>query len=180
MSQARLNQQVFSDVGWLHWLLTIPLLIVNVAGHRWGMVAAMGLCAVAVGYFWYRLRQIKPYPVQVRVAYLVWSAVGLLPGMPWMLWIQLGGTTAMVTVGYCPLIRLLSLLPPNRSKPLTANLVWRAFVKTPCAGGLVTWATRSTRPDGGCCSVPSDTVPLACSLPHRRSTSQEIPHAQTH
>ena len=101
MPKPHLNQQVATDVSWWHWLLTIPLLLVNLAGYRWGMAIAMGLCAVAGGYFWHLLRRIKPYPVQVRIAYIVWSAVGLLPGMQWMLWIQLCGTTAMVTVGYC-------------------------------------------------------------------------------
>jgi len=178
MYKAHLNQQVLTDISWWHWLLTIPLLGINLAGYRWGMAGAMGLCSLAGGYFWYRLRDIKPYPVQVRIAYVTWSAVGLLPGMQWMLWIQLCGTTAMVTVGYCPLIRLLSLLPLNRTEPLTTSLVWRAFVQEPCAGGLVEWTTDDSSHEGNCCSLPTNQISLACSLPVcSQSTSQEFHRA---
>ena len=181
MPKAHLNRKVVTDVSWCHWLLTIPLLAINLAGYRWGIAGAMGLSAVVGGYFWYRLREIKPYPVQVRIAYVIWSTVGLLPGMQWMLWIQLCGTTAMVTVGYCPLIRMLSLLPHNRTEPLTASLVWRAFVTEPCIGGLVEWTTDASSPEGSCCSLPIDQGSLACSLPAKSQTnSQEFNYAQTH
>lgn len=181
MSKAHLNYHIVTDVSWWHWLLTVPLLAYNLAGHRWAMAAAMGLCALVGGYFWFKLRQIKPYPVQVRIAYLVWSAIGLLPGMQWMLWVQLCGTTAMVAIGYCPLIRLLSLLPPNRKEPLTASLVWRAFVKEPCAGGLVNWSTGAAGTVVSCCSLPNNSVSLACSLPRKlHPISEDIHHASTH
>lgn len=180
MSKCKLDKRVWKDPSWWHWAVTIPLLTVNLAGYRWGMVVAMGLCVVAGGYFWYRLRQIQPFPVQVRIAYLAWSAIGLLPGMQWMLWIQLCGTSAMVAVGYCPLIRLLTLLPPNRSEPLSASLVWRAFAKEPCAGGLVKWNDDASVPEGRCCSPPTKTASLACSLRELPGTSLEIQHAQTH
>jgi len=180
MSKPHLDHNVFTDVSWWHWVLTVPLLVVHLAGHRWAMPAAMGLCALAGCYFWYRLRQIKPYPVQVRIAYLGWSAIGMLPGMQWMHWIQLCGTTAMVTVGYCPLIRLLSVLPPNHTEPLTVSSVWRAFIKERCAGGLVKWPVRSSVPATNCCSLITDRVSISCSLPRTRPTTMEYHHARTH
>jgi hypothetical protein len=180
MSKWTIDKHVWRDSSWWHWALTIPLLVVYLAGHRWGIIAAMGLCAVTGCYFWYRLRQVKPYPVQVRIAYPVWSALGLLPGMQWMLWIQLCGTTAMVTVGYCPLIRLLSILPPNRTEPLTASLMWRAFVKQPCAGGLVKWTTPTVSSAATCCMLPTDSGSLTCAVPYRQTAAREYQHAQTH
>jgi hypothetical protein len=43
----------------------------------------------------------------------------------------------MVLVGYCPLARALSLLPWNRSQPLSAALVRRTFVSAPVRGSIV-------------------------------------------
>lgn len=180
MSKWTIDKQVWRDSSWWHWTLTIPLLVVNLAGHRWGVIAATGLCAVAGCYYWHRLRQLKPYPVQVRIAYPVWSALGLLPGMRWMLWIQLCGTTAMVAVGYCPLIRFLSILPPNRTEPLTAALVWRAFVKQPCAGGLIKRTAATVSFAATWCSLPTDSGTLTCAVPHRNTSTRQYQPAQTH
>ncbi len=180
MSKWIIDKHVWKDPSWWHWALTIPLMVVNLAGYRWGIFAAMGLCAVVGCYFWYRLRQVKPYPVQVRIAYPVWSALGLLPGMQWMLWIQLCGTTAMVTVGYCPLIRVLSLLPINGTEPLTASLVWQAFVKQPCARGVVKRTTPAVSSAATWCSMPTDTGSFTCMVPYRKTSAREYQHAQTH
>jgi hypothetical protein len=114
-----------------------------------------------VTYFLYCIRKFKPYPVQVRIAYLGLLVVGVFPGMQWVHWIQLFGTTAMVTVGYCPLIRRLSLAPLNRHEPLTVSLVWHAFVCEPCAGGLIQWSVNSKNPTVACCSVQLCSRPKA-------------------
>jgi hypothetical protein len=139
MSRPILDRQVVRDASWWHWTLTIPLLAAQLLGYTWAVAAAMGLCAGAGGYFWYRLRKVQPFPVQVRIAYAGLLAVGIAPWMQWVHWVQLFGTISMVTVGYCPLIRLLMLVRPNRTEPLTAQLTWRVFVKEPRAGGLLNW-----------------------------------------
>jgi hypothetical protein len=163
MSRPILDRQVFFDLSWWHWALTIPLLAARLAGYPGALLCAAGLCAAAGGYFWRRLRQVRPYPVQVRIAYLGLLAVGSLPWMQWLHWVQLFGTTAMVTVGYCPLIRLLSLAPPNRTEPLTAPLVWRVFVTAPGVGGLVKWPVAA--PSRMACGALSEETLPACSLP---------------
>jgi len=172
-----IDRDVFTDLSWWHWAVTIPLLASQLAGYHWAIAVASGLCAAMGIYFLYRLRQIRPYPVQVRIAYLGMLVIGTLPWMQWIHWLQLCGTTAMVTVGYCPLIRMLSLIPPNRNEPLTASLIWFIFARQPCTGGLVNW-----RADSPCasssCSLPTDRVTLACSLPRRESTAKEYCHAQ--
>lgn len=155
MLNARIDRSVLKDPSWWHWALTVPLLALHLAGYWWALPAVIGLCVVAGGYFYWRLRQIGPYPVQVRVAYLALLLLGTLPGMNWIYWVPLAGTTAMVLVGYCPLIRALSLATWNRRETFSWPLVWRAFVREPCAGGLVAWPTTSSLPAVVCCSVRS-------------------------
>jgi hypothetical protein len=100
--------------------------------------------------------------------------------LQWIHWIQLVGTTAMVTLGYCPLIRLLSLAPFNRTEPLTISFVWRVFVEEPCCGGLVQPNGRSPVPSTGSCSVPTHTSSMACSLENHESNLRENLHASAH
>jgi hypothetical protein len=101
----------------------------------WAIEAALLLCAAMALYYLLRLRRLRPFPVQVRLAYLGWLLVGLLPAMHWMHYVALVGTTAMVTVGYCPLARVLSLLWFNRTEPLRLPLLQRVLLSPP-GGGL--------------------------------------------
>ncbi len=154
MSRMHFDRGVLADPSWWHWGVTIPLLASSLVGNRWAFWSAALLCTLVGAYYWLRLRQIRPYPVQVRVAYLLWLSAGAIPGMQWMHWIQLLGTTAMATVDYCPLIRLLSLLPFNRAEPFTVSLAWRAFLIEPSAGGLIALHDQAEASPAPCCSLP--------------------------
>jgi hypothetical protein len=165
MLRSHLNRRAVTDLSWWQWALTVPVLVAQLAGYARALPIAMVLCAAAGVYFWFRLRQVRPYPVQVRIAYLGLLAVGALPAMQWIHWVQLCGTTAMVTVGYCPLIRLLSLLPWNRTERFSFTLAWRVFFRQPCAGGMVCWPTASTSLSAAACALPSTSRPPSCSLP---------------
>ena len=59
---------------------------------------------------------------------------GLWPPLSFLHWIQLIGTTARVTTGYCLLARLLSLLPWNRSEKLSGRLIVRRLFQQDRAG----------------------------------------------
>ena len=96
--------------------------------------AALLLCVAMAIYYFLRVRRLRPFPVQVRVAYFAWLLMGLLPAMAWMHYVALAGTTAMVTVGYCPLARTLSLLWFNRVEPFTLTLVRRVLLSPPDGG----------------------------------------------
>lgn len=137
MFRSVIDWSVFRDVSWWHWAATIPLLAAHVAGYPGARLAAIGLCALVGGYFLLRLGRLRPYPVQVRAAYLGLLLCGMLPGMNWVYWVPLVGTTAMVVVGYCPLLRMLSIAPWNCAEPLSYSLLWRTFALEPRAGGLV-------------------------------------------
>ena len=133
MTASRLN-----DIKWWYWLLTAVLLAAYlVVGLRAAIFAAIALTAVQLVHFAARERELAAFPVQVRAAYLGLLTIGLYPPLVFVHWIQLLGTWAMVLVGYCPLARMMSLLPWNRRQPLSAALVRRTFLSPPVRGSIV-------------------------------------------
>ncbi|MBW0148037.1 hypothetical protein [Marinobacter arenosus] len=77
------------------------------------------------------------FPLQVRFVYLALLIIGLMPYCQWINWIQLLGTTALITVDYCPLARLLSLASWNRDKPLSLELIRTTFLTPPVSGSFL-------------------------------------------
>lgn len=136
MNKPKLNPQVLRDPSWWHWAATVPLLAAHFAGATWAVPTAIALCTAMIAYYFARVRHWKPPPVQIRVGYLVLLVAALLPAMGWINAVQLVGTTAMVSVGYCPLARMLSLLSWNRRERLSWSLVGAAIV-APLRGGIV-------------------------------------------
>ena len=178
MSKPQVDKTILTDVSWWHWTLTIPLLATHLLGYDGTIVAAMALCAAAGAYFFWQLRKLRPYPVKVRIGYFALLVIGCLPWMSWIHWVQLVGTTAMVVAGYCPLIRMLSLLPLNRTEPLSLSLLWRAFVTEPCRGGIVSWSNKSHQQAGFSCALPQPSAPLSCTLPNQTPSQKERSYAQ--
>lgn len=109
------------DLGWWYWLMTVGFLTAGLMG--W----SMALCAVQITHVIWLTRDAASFSVQVRVAYLGLLLAGLWPPLWWVHWVQLVGTSARVTVGYCFLARVLSLLSWNRRQPLSWDLLARTF-----------------------------------------------------
>lgn len=130
------NFRARTDPSWWHWALTVPLLAAHLAGVADAIYLAIALCAVMAAWYLLKFRQLRPYPVQVRLAYLALLLIGTVPYMGWIYWVQLIGTSAMVLVGYCPLIRMLALAPWNRSEPFSLRLVKHVIVASR-SGGLL-------------------------------------------
>jgi hypothetical protein len=101
------------------------------------ILAAIGLTAIQLLHFAARDSILFAFPVQVRAAYLGLLIIGLLPWTGVVHWIQLFGTWSMVLFGYCPLARILSLLPCNRRQPLSVDLLRRTFLSRPVRGSIV-------------------------------------------
>ncbi len=167
MIEKRLDWSVLKDPSWWHWALTVPLLAAFLAGTRWALPLAAALCGgAAVGYYAF-LRSWRPFPVQVRVAYLLMLFAGAVPYMAWLQGVQLVGTTAMITLGYCPLARMLMLAPWNRTQPFSNRAMWDALVRLPRSGGLVRGGdSTATTFVGEHCSLHS------CSCSTQPNTSQ--------
>ncbi len=77
----------------------------------------------------------KPFPVQVRIAYFVWVAVGTyVPYMVLLMYITLVGLATNLFLGYCPLARMMYLMPWNRDEKFSVELLGRVFLSPPVAG----------------------------------------------
>ena len=169
MSRIRIQRDVLTDPSWWHWATTIPMLILHLSGVPGAIEAAIAVCfSFTCGYF-IRLRRWKPFPIQIRLAFFGLLLVGLLPGMIWVHWVQVIGTTAMVTAGYCLLARLLRLAPFNRTEPLTRSLIGQVLLRDPCGGGLLS-SSQVPAPAGACCSMRSYAAIPMCTLPELSST----------
>ena len=130
-----------NDLAWWYWMLTVGLLGVGVTGWPWGVPLAMGLCAIQILHFRTRTGSLTSFPVQVRMTYMLLLALGLWPPFQWIHFVQVIGTSARVLVGYCLLVRALSLAPWNRVEPLSAALVRNTFLSmqpaiAPCGSVL--------------------------------------------
>ncbi len=123
-------------VAWWYWLVTVAFLAVAVAGNASGLYAAIMLSSVQVVHYLMRDRCIAAFPVQVRVAYLGLLLLSQAPGGQIILWMQLIGTTAMVTVNYCFLARVLSLMPWNRASRITKAAILSTLFSAPVAGSV--------------------------------------------
>ncbi|WP_322522275.1 hypothetical protein SR882_05200 [Guyparkeria halophila] len=124
------------DVGWWYWLVTAVLLGYGLLVDPVGLLLAVGLTLINLAHFAVRADRLTAFPVQVRFFYLLLLLVALPEPMRWLFWIPMIGTWAQVLVGYCTMARLVSLLPWNRSEPLTWRLVWRRFASMPVRGSV--------------------------------------------
>ncbi len=81
--------------------------------------------------FFVRERSFKAFPVQLRLAYTLLLIICFFPPLRWLFWLPAVGTFVLVIFGYCLMARMLSLLPWNRTGPITADLLRRTFLSRP-------------------------------------------------
>ena len=87
--------------------------------------------------------RVRPFPVQVRIGYFAWVAVGTyVPYMTVLMYITLVGLATNLFIGYCPLARMMYLLPWNRDEQFSLNLLRRVFFSAPMAGKFAPRPTR--------------------------------------
>lgn len=129
--------KLYKDISWWYWFATVPMLIIGIAGITAGFYLAMGLTAFQVFHYLAKEKSIAAFPVQVRISYLLLLVTAQLPYMFWIYWVQIAGTSAMVLVGYCPLARILSLMPWNRTESFSLKLLFRTFFSRPVEGNIL-------------------------------------------
>jgi len=89
--------------------------------------------------------KIKPFPVQVRIAYFAWVAAGTyIPNMLFLMYITLVGLAANIFLGYCPLARMMYLMPWNRDESFSISLMGRVFLSPPMHGQFKPSAQRES------------------------------------
>lgn len=123
---------------WNLWFITWLGLLAGLFSSQWyvAVVWFSVLHALLVLY----LEQFRciAFPVQVRGAYLIWVAIGTyVPHLGCLMWITTLGLAANLFWSYCPLARMLLLLPFNRHEPLSWDLVRRIFLSPPAKGRFV-------------------------------------------
>lgn len=123
---------------WWVWFATWLLLVLALfdrSFYLWVVILSALHAVLFLGLFSFRT---NPFPVQVRLAYLLWVIVGsYVPGMIVLMWITTLGLPANLFLNYCPLARLMLLMPWNRTEPLSPNLLRRVFLSRPSAGRFV-------------------------------------------
>ena len=125
------------DISWWYWLATTVLIASGLMGYGMAFYAAIILTLTQLTHFAAREKSITSFPIQVRLAYLGLLLLGQWTPFFFIYWVQLAGGTAMITFGYCPLARILSLLPCNRHHPLTFSLLRRTFCSAPIRGNVL-------------------------------------------
>ena len=125
------------DLMWWYWLATIPFLTVGILGEQGGLIIVVALTSFQTLHFFLREKSLSAFPVQVRIGYLSWFSIGLLPYMQWMLWIQLACTCLSVLIDYCAMARLMALTPWNRKQPLSWRLILKTIFSRPFKGSIL-------------------------------------------
>lgn len=137
---------------WLNqaqWAVTAPLLLAGALGVGWGVPLALALCALGTIGYGLSLGSIRPYRIQVRLGFMAVVLVSQVPGLGGLLWIPVLGTTTQVLFGYCPMVRMLDLMPWNRGGAPGLRDVLETIVRPPGDEGLLSflWTGRPV-PDG--------------------------------
>lgn len=123
---------------WCLWLVTWLGLLAGLVSRQWYEVVVWFSVIQALIFIYLERFNLTALPVQVRLAYVAWVAIGTyVPYMGVLMGIATLGLAANLFVGYCPLARMLSLLPINRSEPLSCNLVKRVFLSPPMQGRFI-------------------------------------------
>lgn len=127
----------YRALSWWYWLLTVILLSAGLAGWAPGFLLAIGLTAFQLVHFVLRERSLTAFPVQVRLGYLILLLIALPKPLQLIYWIPTIGTWAQILLGYCTMARLVSLLPWNRSEPMSFGLLKRTFLSAPVRGNIL-------------------------------------------
>jgi len=119
------------------WAVTAPLLAASLRAVPGALEAALALCAVSTVYYVTLLRSLRPYRVQVRLGFLAVVGLSIVPGLEAIRWVPVVGTSAQVLFGYCPMARLLDLMPWNRQRSLAWKDVVAVVTRPPGDEGLL-------------------------------------------
>lgn len=127
----------YRALSWWYWLVTVGLLTAGVSGWPTGFLLAIGLTVVQLTHFTLRERSMTAFPIQVRLGYLSVLLIALPENLQVIYWIPTIGTWAQVLFGYCPMARMVSLLPWTRREAFSLGLLKRTFLSAPVRGNIL-------------------------------------------
>ena len=125
------------QISWWYWFATLNLLAASLFARPEMIYYAMLLTAWQYMHFALRDRSPVSFSAQIRFAYLGLLALGTWDAFHFIHYLQLIGTTALVTAGYCPVARTLLLMPWNRRVPFSLWLARRAYLTPPVRGSIL-------------------------------------------
>lgn len=122
---------------WMLWLITWVGLLAGLLDQFYYQYVVLFSAAHAVFILFLFGFDAKPFPAQVRIAYFLWVAAGTyVPYMTVLMYITTIGLATNLFAGYCPLARMLYLLPWNRAEAFSMQLVMNVFLTPPVSGQL--------------------------------------------
>ena len=68
-----------NDIEWWFWAVTLGFILLALLGWIAGFYIVMSISFVQVLYFFYKEGGLTAFPTQVRIAYFVFTLLGLLP-----------------------------------------------------------------------------------------------------
>lgn len=132
---------------WWVWAITALCLAAGLKGYPFGFQAAILISVIQTVVYQVRETSTFTFPVQIRFAYTGLLIICQVPSLGWLYWVPTVGTFALVFFGYCPMARILSLLPRNRTEPMSVDLFRRTFL-TP--GNILHGLPAAGCPGGAC------------------------------
>lgn len=150
--QPRTFYLMVNDWTWWVWAITAALLWVGLFAWPEAFYAVIGLTVAQTLVVMVRKQSGVGFAVQLRIAFLALLLVCLIPQIRWLYWLPAVGLVALVVFGYCLLALMLSLLPWNRSEPITLGLLGRTFFSRPDLGRVPEAQAGASCP-GGLCTI---------------------------
>lgn len=120
-----------------YWIVTAICLAAGLLLWPPALFLAMAVMLIHCIHYLQCAPAITSFPMQVRIGFLALLVVGQVPYFGWVNWVQMAGITALLTVGYCPLARILSLMPWNRTRPMSWKLFVTAIFSPPVEGSIL-------------------------------------------
>ena len=120
-----------------YWIVTDILLAAGLVIWPPALYLAMAVVVIHSIHFLRYSPAITSFPMQVRIGFLGLLILGQVPYFGWVNWVQLAGINALLTTGYCPLARILSLMPWNRTRSFSWKLFTTAIFSPPVNGRIL-------------------------------------------
>ena len=127
----------FKDKIIRYWTASLALIAAGLAGWTPGFYLVTALGLVQIVHFAAAKGSWTAFAVQVRIGFTLMAVLFLWEPLRVCYWLPLVGLTARVTLNYCLLARVVSLLPWNRQEPLTWTLVKKRIFSKPVSGAIV-------------------------------------------
>ena len=134
-SWGKMSDQTRRTVVWTLWFVTWIGLLAGLVDRKAYEFVVLFSVAHAFLFLVLHSFRVAAFPVQVRIAYVLWVLIGTyIPYMVFFMYITTVGLVGNLFFKYCPLARMLYLLPWNREETFSFNLLTRAFLTPPVEG----------------------------------------------